>query len=113
MRAERAKEVIILAGDGRAEAAASALVARLCRIPRITVVDTGTCHGKACGAQRNSPNSMFTLEFVRHMAGTASKTQTDTSDQSRQQKIKAAIALLREHNYIVRDPASVLNESEL
>ena len=113
MRAERAKEVIILAGDGRAEAAASALVARLCRVPRITVVDTGTCHGKACGAQRNSPNSMFTLEFVRHMAGTASKTQTDTSDQSRQQKIRAAIALLREHNYIVRDPASVLNESEL
>ena len=30
-----------------------------------------------------------------------------------EQKIKAAIALLRENNYMVRDPASVLNESEL
>ena len=113
MRAERAKEVIILAGDGGAEAAAAALVARLCRVPRISVVDTGTCHGKACSAQRSSPNSMFTLEFVRHMAGTASKTQTDTSEPSRQQKIQAAIALLRENNYIVRDPTSVSNESEL
>lgn len=114
MRAERAREVIILAGDGRAEAAAAALVARLCRVPRITIVDTGTCHGESCGNLHHStPDPMFDIEFVRQMAGKASKSQSDTSEQSRQQQINAAIALLRENNYIVRDPGSVPNESEL
>ena len=110
MRAERAGEVIILAGDGGAEAAVAALVARLCRVSRITVVDTGTCHGETCGyLHQSTRNSMFNIEFVREMAGKASKSQTDASEQSRQEQIKAAIALLRENNYIVRGP----NESEL
>jgi hypothetical protein len=124
MRVERAKEVIILAGDGGAEAAAAALVARLCKVPRITVVDTGTCHEGTCGApdapkgngpdpERNGSNSMFTPEFVRQMAGAASETQTDTPEQLHQQKIKAAIDLLRENNYIVRNPERVTDESEL
>jgi hypothetical protein len=113
MRAERAKEVVILAGDGGAEAAAAALVARLCRVPRITVVDTGTCVGDACGAQRHIADSMFTLEFVRQMAGTALKTQTDNLEHSRHSKIKAAIALLRENNYIVSEQGSTSVKSEL
>ena len=117
MRVERAKEVVVLAGDGGAEAAAAALVARLCSVPRITVVDTGTCHDGTCGApdahKTNVPNSMFTQEFVRQMAGTAFETQTDTSEHLHQQKIRAAIALLRENNYIVRDPEKVTDKSEL
>jgi uncharacterized membrane protein len=56
---------------------------------------------------------MFSLEFVRQMAGAASKTQTDISEHSRQSKIKAAIALLRENNYIVSDPDSLSDKSEL
>jgi hypothetical protein len=47
------------------------------------------------------------------MAGAASETQTDTPEQLHQQKIKAAIDLLRENNYIVRNPERVTDESEL
>jgi hypothetical protein len=66
LRAEKAFEVVILA-DGGAEAAAAALVARLCGVPHIRVVDIEE-QGRA---GKQSLDSVFALDFVLDMAGSA------------------------------------------